>query len=158
MSMESVAAEAGTTVPAVRRRYPSKASLAAAVVDSLRAEPLPARAREPRATALAILENFHRNLRRPHALAVLGTLLAEEDRNPALMERFRKRLVEPRRAILLQTLEDAQRAGELPPRADLEMIVNMLIGSFYARYVSGGAVRGDWPRRALDAVWPVSTG
>src|SRR5512142_985083 len=51
MSMESVAAAAGTTVPTLRRRYPNKMDLVAAVVDSLRIEPLPRRAKGPRADA-----------------------------------------------------------------------------------------------------------
>ena len=42
MSLESVAAAAGTTVPAVRRRFRGKASVAVAVIDSLRAEGMPA--------------------------------------------------------------------------------------------------------------------
>lgn len=41
MSLESVAAAAGTTVPAVRRRFCSKTNLAVAVIASLRVENLP---------------------------------------------------------------------------------------------------------------------
>jgi AcrR family transcriptional regulator len=37
MSLESVAAAAGTTVPSLRRRYRNKAELAAVVIGSLRA-------------------------------------------------------------------------------------------------------------------------
>src|ERR1700730_4915331 len=40
MSLESVAAAAATTVPSLRRRYQGKEELVAAVVDSLRIEPL----------------------------------------------------------------------------------------------------------------------
>src|SRR6516162_457081 len=57
MSLESVAAAAGTTVPSVRRRFGSKAALAEAVIRSLRVAELPAQAGPPRARALAILEN-----------------------------------------------------------------------------------------------------
>ena len=42
MSLESVAATAGTTVPSLRRRYRNKAELAAAVIGSLRVEDPPA--------------------------------------------------------------------------------------------------------------------
>ena len=41
MSLEAVAAAAGTTVPSLRRRYRDKAHLAAAVIGSLRVEVLP---------------------------------------------------------------------------------------------------------------------
>src|ERR1700677_332749 len=42
MSLESVAAAAGTNVPSLRRRYRSKAELTAAVIGSLRVEDPPA--------------------------------------------------------------------------------------------------------------------
>ena len=63
MSLESVAAAAGTTVPSLRRRYRNKAELVATVIGALRVEDPPAGAPTPRAHALAILENFLSNLR-----------------------------------------------------------------------------------------------
>jgi AcrR family transcriptional regulator len=150
MSLESVAAAAGTTVPSLRRRYRSKAELAAAVIGSLRVEEPPAAAASPRAHALAILENFHHNLRAVPALAILGSLLAEEGRHPELLERFKTRLVEPRRALLRQALA----AGDLPESADLDALTSMLIGSFYGRYLTVAGLPDDWPDRVLSAVWP----
>jgi AcrR family transcriptional regulator len=153
MSLESVAAAAGTTVPSLRRRYHNKAELAAAVIGSLRAEDPPADARSPRAYALAILENFHRNLRAIPALAILGSLLAEEDRHPELLQLFKTRLVEPRRALLRQALT----AGDLPESADLDALTSMLIGSFYGRYLTTAGIPDDWPERVLSTIWPPGT-
>ncbi len=153
MSLESVAAAAGTTVPSLRRRYRDKAELAAAVIGSLRVEDPPAGAPTPRAHALAILENFHRNLRAIPALAILGSLLAEEERHPELLRLFKTRLVEPRRALLRQALA----AGDLPDSADLDALTSMLIGSFYGRYVTMAGIPDDWPDRVLSAIWPPDT-
>ena len=152
--MESVAAAAGTTVPTLRRRYPGKMDLVAAVVDSLRIEPLPSRSRGPRADALAILANFQRNLERPLAMATLGSILSEEHRNPLLLERFRARLLQPRRAMLRQALADGVSAGQLPRTLDIDAATNMLVGSFYARYLSGDPIPKDWARRVLLCLWP----
>jgi len=149
MSLESVAAAAGTTVPSLRRRYLNKAELTAAVIGSLRVEEPPASAPTPRAHALAILENFHSNLRAIPALAILGSLLAEEERHPELLRLFKTRIVEPRRALLRQALA----AGDLPESADLDALTSMLIGSFYARYVTIAGIPDDWPERVLSAVW-----
>jgi AcrR family transcriptional regulator len=154
MSLESVAAAAGTTVPSVRRRFGSKAGLAEAVISSLRVADLPTAAMPPRARALAILQNFHHNLLRKDAMAVVGTLLAEESRHPELLETFRNRLVEPRRALLRQALADGIKAGELPPSADPEVLASMLIGSFYARYLASSDLPDDWAERTLRPVWP----
>jgi AcrR family transcriptional regulator len=153
MSLESVAATAGTTVPSLRRRYRNKAELVAAVIGSLRVEEPPAGAPTPRAHALAILENFHNNLRSIPALAILGSLLAEEERHPELLKLFKTRLVEPRRALLRQALA----AGDLPESADLDALTSMLIGSFYGRYVTVAGIPDDWPDRVLSAIWPHGT-
>ncbi|WP_019926285.1 TetR/AcrR family transcriptional regulator [Nocardia sp. BMG111209] len=150
MSLESVAAAAGTTTPSLRRRYRNKAELVAAVVDSLRVEEPPADAATPRAHALAILTNFHDNLRAIPAMAILGSLLAEEERHPELLQLFKTRLVEPRRALLRQALAGAG----LPGSADLDALGSMLIGSFYGRYVTLAGIPDDWPERVLSTVWP----
>ena len=150
MSLESVAAAAGTTVPTLRRRYAGKAELAAAVIGSLRVQDPPAGAPTPRAHALAILENFLDNLRAIPALAILGSLLAEEERHPELLQLFKTRLAEPRRALLRQALA----AGGLPEPADLDALTSMLIGSFYGRYLTVDCIPGDWPDRVLSTIWP----
>ena len=141
-------------VPSLRRRYRNKAELVAAVIGSLRAEEPPADAPSPRAHALAILENFHSNLRALPALAILGSLLAEEERHPELLQLFKTQLVEPRRALLETALAAGVAAGELPYSADLDALSSMLIGSFYGRYVTIAGIPPDWPTRILDAMWP----
>jgi AcrR family transcriptional regulator len=153
-SLESVAAAAGTSVPSVRRRFGSKAALAQAVIGSLRVAEVPDAAGPPRARALAVLENFRRNLLRRDAMAVVGTLLAEERRHPELLQAFRARLVGPRRAALRQALSDGIEVGELPPSADPEAVASMLIGSFYARYLATSDVPDDWAKRVMSSVWP----
>jgi AcrR family transcriptional regulator len=157
MSLESVAAAAGTTIPSLRRRYASKEELVAAVIDSLRIEPLPDGQLTPREQTLAILQNFQQNLRRPRVMAVLGSLLAEEHRHPALLGLFRQRLVAPRRGMLRAALERGVETHELPASFDVEAASNMLIGAFYARYISGRPIPRDWPRRVLATVWPEPT-
>jgi AcrR family transcriptional regulator len=154
MSIESVASAAGTTVPSVRRRYRNKVELAAAVIDSLRVVSLPEPTGVPRADALAILENFQSNLKRPHALALLGSILAEEARQPTLLDHVRTRLVQPRRAMLRQALARGASTGQLPANLDLDALVSLLIGSFYARYLSDGEIPDGWGERALTTIWP----
>jgi hypothetical protein len=118
---------------------------------------LPAAPGAPRARALAVLRNFHDNLRRPDSLPVVGTLLAEERHHPELLNAFRSRLVEPRRALLRDALADAVEAGELPQSADPEVLASMLIGSFYARYLAASVIPDDWAERTLRQAWPDRT-
>lgn len=154
MSLESVARRAGTTVPSLRRRHATKAALAEAVIDSMRLEPLRQRRAAPRDRALSILQNFRINLERTDSFALLGTLLSEEERNPQLIQRFRERLVQPRRAELTEALMQGVSAGNLRPDVDVDAAVNMLIGSFYAKHLSARRIPTSWPQQVLAQVWP----
>lgn len=154
MSIEAVASAAGTSVLSVRRRYRDRSALAAAVIDAWRVEPLPDASGPARQRALAILENFRRNLALGDSMPLLGTLLSEESRHPEVIERFRARLVKPRRAMLAEALKEGVASGELPPETEVEVVVNMLIGAFYARHVARGSIPRDWARRVLGQVWP----
>lgn len=154
MSLEAVATAAGTTTPSLRRRFRGKTELASAVIDTLRTEPLPEPTGDPRADALALLENLRATLLRPAGMATLGSILAEENRHPVLLERFRQRLVEPRRDRLRRALLAGVEQGELPAELDLEVAVSLLVGSCYARYLAAGGIPADWASRALSAIWP----
>ena len=101
-----------------------------------------------------MLENFNANLRRPDSMALLGTLLAEEHTTPQLLQRFRARLSAPRREALRQSLEAGRSAGGLPSHIDPDIAANMLIGSFYARYISTGSIPQSWPSEVLAQLWP----
>jgi AcrR family transcriptional regulator len=157
MSLESVAAAAGTTVPSVRRRYANKVQLVAAVIDSLRDAPLPPAAGSPRADAQAILRDFNRTLLRDNALTVVGSLLAEERRHPELLQRFRTCLVESRREQLRQALAAGVSAGQLPLATNLDVVTSMLVGSFYGRYLTAAGLPANWADQVLDTVWPPAT-
>jgi hypothetical protein len=78
---------------------------------------------------------------------MIGTLLVEERRTPGLIALFRERIVRPRRAMLRAALEAGRNRGEVRADADIEAAVNMLVGSLYARYLSGEPIPADWARR-----------
>lgn len=154
MSVLSVAAAAGTTAPSLRRRFGTKADLATAAIAALRAvEPAPATG-SARTDALAILKHFQVNLLRPHGMATLGTVLSEEHRQPELLAFYRERLVAPRRMMLRDALDRGVATGELAADTDVDATVSLLIGSYYARYLTTAGVPDDWAERVLTVVWP----
>lgn len=152
MSMDQVAQAAQVTKPTIYRRYPGKMQLALAAIVAYCAEEPPAYDGDTRGDLVAQLENFRRGLDRPNGMAMLGTVLAEEHETPELLASFRQHLVAPRRAAVGALLERARERGELRPDADLELAANMLIGSYYAHYLSGRPLPDDWAARAVDAV------
>ncbi|HVC25908.1 MAG TPA: TetR/AcrR family transcriptional regulator [Acidimicrobiales bacterium] len=156
MSLEAVAADAGTTVPSLRRRFPSKADLATAAIAELRVSVAIAATPSARADAVAVLVTLRSSLLRPRAMATLGTVLAEEERQPDLLRLFHDRLVVPRRAALSGILARAIVAGELDPATDVEALVNLLVGSLYETYVATGDIAPEWPERVVAVAWPES--
>lgn len=152
MSMDAVAAEAGVTKPTVYRRYANKIELAlAAIVELCEKDPV-AYSGQTRTDLIAQMRQFRQVMNRPHGMSMLGTVLAEESETPELLERFREYLVVPRRQAIRTILETAQTNGELQPGTDIELTTNLLIGCYYAHYLSGKPFAERWEEQVVDAV------
>ena len=59
----------------------------------------------------------------------------------------------PRMDYARSLLERARELGQLRGDADLDLAVQMLTGSVFARRVSGVATAPGWAERAVDAIW-----
>lgn len=153
MSIDAIATEAGVSKPTIYRRWTDKADLALSALTLLRVSEPAIPADSPRARLVGLLQNFRRSLTRPHGFALVGTVMAEEEQTPQLLEAFRRRIVAPRREMLLAVLEEARARGELRKDADLEAAVTMLAGSFYARFLAGEPIPSRWVERIVDVVW-----
>jgi len=156
MSIQGVAAAAGTSAPSLRRRYRDKLELAIATIDAMRTRPLPAKATDPRAEILASLRNMHDTMISGNGLAILATIVTEQTRHPELLAHFRHQVVAPMRARLRQALSAGMETGQLPAGLNLDTGVSMLTGSLYAHYLNGQPHPEDWAERALHVIWPAS--
>jgi AcrR family transcriptional regulator len=154
MSIQGVAAAAGTSVPALRRRYPGKPELAAASIDAMPTQPIPENTAHPWADALAILDNLRLTLTQHNGLAVLATVITERTRHPELLAHFRKRIDEPRQEHLREALSRGRQAGQIPASLDLDTAASILTGSLYACYLKNQHIPEDWPERTLRIIWP----
>jgi AcrR family transcriptional regulator len=154
MSMEGVAAAAGTTPPSLRRRFRNKLQLAMAGINAMRVEPLPAPSGDARNDVVAILGSLRTNLTRRNGMAILGTILAEEGRNPELLEQFRRRLDDPVRERLREALSLDIQTGRLRPGLDIDAAASLLIGSLYAEYLRTQEIPEDWAERTVSVIWP----
>jgi AcrR family transcriptional regulator len=153
MSIQAIADEAGVTKPTIYRRWRGKAELAMSALAALQAEDPPALTGSTRDDLIALLRNFEHSLLRPKGMAMFGSLLVEAERNPGLLTLFRNRIVTSRRTMVRDSLENAKRREEIRPDADLDAIVNLLTGAFYARYLTGDGVPPDWAERVVDTLW-----
>lgn len=150
--MAAVAKAAGVAKPALYRRWSSKEDLATAALLRLQQDEPPAQTGNTERDLCRILRSFHKNLLRPHGMALIGVLLAEEKAAPALIGLFRKRITKRRRKLISDALEAGASRGEFHPGADLDAAVNLLVGSFYAKYLADGRVPRDWPTRVVRTV------
>lgn len=154
LSFAAVAEEAGTTRPAIYRRWPTKAALAESAMASYPTgePPEPAPAPDPFADLVAELEDFRRGVSLPGRLSLVGTML-QTTTAPDAAARYRARIIAPRRARLRAILERAAERGLIDGEADLDVAVTMLTGSWYARCLAGDDEPDDWPRRIAGLVW-----
>ena len=53
-----------------------------------------------------------------------------------------------------RTVAEGISAGELPASADPDVLANLMIGSFYARYIAASELPDDWAEQTLQHVWP----
>lgn len=152
LRMSDVALTAGVGKPTLYRRYASKADLVAAAIVALTtgpdAEPeLPADTRE---AVLSLLRSSARALATPGGMTILGSLLAQEQRDPELIAAFRTRVFEPRHAVVANVLRRGIAAGEVDRSAPITAVIDVLFGALLARAVLAEPVTDAWLVEVVD--------
>jgi AcrR family transcriptional regulator len=150
LTMDAVAREAGVARTTVYRRYKDKADLVSAAIETLRTPAKRAATGDARRDLIAHLDGVRRN----YGLSLAGTLLMEEPYNPRLLELFRERMVTPQRRIVAETIQDGVERGEIRPDVDVERVLDLLLGAFFAAVFTSGRPGPDWPEAIVDALWP----
>lgn len=153
MTIDSVARAAGVTRPTVYRRWPSKAQLAIAAVADMVGETRHAPTGDTRADILDIAQSLDAGFRDLKYLGLLGTAIVEREQHPEIFQLFRENLVAPRRHSVRAVLEHGVTLGQVRADVDVEVVVAMLVGAFYAGQLAGDPdSRHSWARRVTDAV------
>ncbi|KAA0020114.1 TetR/AcrR family transcriptional regulator [Antrihabitans cavernicola] len=152
MSVASIAAEAGTTRQALYRRWPTKADLAAAVVEQLADDRVGAGSADPLGDLIRELTDFQRGVSRRGRLSLVGTML-QDTTDADVRARYRESVVAPRRRRIRAILERARALGMIDDDADFDVAVTMATGCWYGRELAGEQVPPDWPRRSATLVW-----
>jgi len=154
-SIEAVAAAAGVSKATIYRRWASKEELTFDVIAEIAREWAVADTGDPRADATTMLMQMGRLLRTSRAGRLLPRLLSEAKGNPELTERWRKCIVEPRRASFRELLERGIAAGQLGADLDLQATVDLLIGPVLYRHIVTGSPTDDpsFLATIVSAVW-----
>jgi AcrR family transcriptional regulator len=124
LSMEAVAARAGTGKAPLYRRWSNKRDLVIDAIDqALPAENAPLVNTGSLRADLILLLGSMASVMRTGPGRAMNTLIEERHRHPELAESVIARIVEPRLARLRQAIQRAARRGEIPAPASVELIV-----------------------------------
>ena len=152
-TIDDVARDAGVTRPTVYRRWPSKAQLAIAAVAGMVAETRHAPSGDTRADILDIARSLESGFLDAKYLGLLGTAIVERAHHPEIFELYRENLVVPRRGSVRAVLDHGIALGQVRPDTDVDVVVAMLVGSFYAAQLAGDRTGlTGWAERVTDAV------
>ncbi|WP_250281829.1 MULTISPECIES: TetR/AcrR family transcriptional regulator [unclassified Frankia] len=149
LSMEAVAARAGVGKATVYRRWPTKDALVVEALGTLADLSGGAQTGSLRDDLVAWLNTVRKHSIQTLAGRILPRLLAEKEEHPDLFEAYRRRVMAPVRDRVAALLRDGIVSGELSPDIDIDMIIDMLVGSVaywqytgHLRDVSGSRITG----------------
>jgi AcrR family transcriptional regulator len=152
VSMESVASEAGVARATIYRRYRDKASLiTSAIAGNSSTHLAPGASSDPRADLVRYLNEFDDRFAED-CLEVIGSLIGSRD-DPGALALHRLRVVGPRMEYAGSLLAQAVELGQLDADADLDLALQMLAGSVFARRVAGLVSTPRWAERAVATIW-----
>lgn len=152
LSLTAVAAAAGTTRPALYRRWPDKTSLVVDAVARLARVDPPIVTGDPFEDLVAELEHFRHCITEAAALPLAGLMLGD-DVAPAVRQTYAQQVVAPRRTRIRACLDAAIGQGLLQEGADDVVAASFLTGSWYSFALAGATAPDDWARRTVRLVW-----
>lgn len=150
MSLDEVALRAGVSKPTIYRRWAGKTDLAvAAIVEACRPEGPPASGR-PLHDIVDLLGYFRMHFEAKIQLPTLGSLLQESNHAPGLLTAFRDSAIRRFRAHFVELVEGARRGGLMRDDGSVAVVVEMLVGAYYARAIVGDSFSDRWPLDLLN--------
>lgn len=140
LTVEAIASRARVGKQTIYRWWGGKPSLVMeASLAAMQRRVLPVDTGDVALDLVTFLKRSGRNLRQTSAGRTLAVLIGEAQRDPAFAEAFRARFMATRREALRALLERAVDRGALRGDVDLELVIDLLFGTFWYRLLSGRA-------------------
>jgi AcrR family transcriptional regulator len=154
LSIEAVAAEAGVGKTTIYRRYKGKTELVIAAMSSFKQLFEPPDTGSLRGDLIALhchpSDRFSFRLLQGGASTLLGTVLAEKERHPELIETFREQIANRRREQIRTVVERAIRRGEVREDVNAGYVAPMVFGSLLVRVMGGMEVSVEVVEETVD--------
>jgi AcrR family transcriptional regulator len=154
LSIEAVARRAGVGKTAIYRRWSNKLEMVLEIVSDVagRSVPLPDTGSFSGDLQL-IMMIVHRALQHRYASQIIPDLMAEAARNPQIAATLQKALRTHQQAVGEKLVGQAVARGELPPGADPDVAVDLILGPLYWRLaVSRTPLPDDYLDKLTEAV------
>ena len=154
LSIDQIAQEAGVGRATIYRRYRSKADLVASAVASRAGFLDHPDTGTTRGDLLWLLQQAQEKYESAAGLPMAGVLLIDGPHNSELLQAFRQRVLGPRRVRFESVLRRGVERGDLRQDLDVSAAMDVLTGSYYARWLSGRGGVERWPEETLELLWP----
>ncbi|MBJ7354588.1 MAG: TetR/AcrR family transcriptional regulator [Thermoleophilaceae bacterium] len=154
MSIDGVARAAGVSKATIYRRFTDKNDLVTAAIATYAIQDVEDLRGDTREQLIAMMQAARERMIDGPGMMIMRQILAEAQRNPELVRLHRERTIQPKMAVMVGVLEQGIERGEVRPDADLQLIAELLSGSWMARWNRGEAFPPDWSERVVDAIWP----
>ncbi|AHH95895.1 TetR/AcrR family transcriptional regulator [Kutzneria albida] len=153
LTMEAIAQRAGTTKPAIRRRWRSQRHL---VIEAMANDRIGVVEVDTGCTHCDLVEHIQAlqdGMADPAFARVLPALVADLADDPELRKSFLDVVWEPRRAACIVTLEQGWRRAELRPGLDVDLVLDLFAAPIVFRALFGHRELGpEFPREVANAV------
>jgi AcrR family transcriptional regulator len=154
MSIDGVARAAGVSKATIYRRFADKNDLVTAAIATYSIQDVEDLEGDTRQRLIAIMQGARERMIDGPGMTVMRQILAESQRNPELVRLHRERTIQPKMAVMISVLQDGVERGEVRGDIDLQLVTELLSGSWMARWNRGAEFPPDWSERVVDAIWP----
>lgn len=157
MTIERVAECSGAAKTTIYRRYRNRRELLRASLRAIIDVPPPPSGLPATERLVTLLEQFQWGMEEVFGLRVVASLLMDSD-DPEFAETFRACVLRPRLDLLSRVCQDGVEAGEFRSGIDYRRVLDLLIGSYFARHGIDGSVDREWAREVVALLLPSITG
>ena len=152
LSYAAVAKRAGTTRPAIYRRYATIEALAVAAIGRTARSITPDPTGDLHTDLVAELTSFRDGITSVDGLSLTAVTL-DAATDESIKAAYRRTVVAPRRARLAAILAAAHTAGHITATpTDQAALVSMCTGSWYAYAIAGTSPPTDWPAQTASLI------
>jgi AcrR family transcriptional regulator len=139
-SIEGIARRAGVAKTSIYRRWPTREALLAQAIEAFRNTVGPSAEMVDRASPAEFIHMLLEAAEiavRPEIRNMMARLIGSLPKNPLLLQVYRDTYFQPRREAIIRALQRMQNAALLRPNADIELVVDTLVGAVLYRLLFG---------------------